>query len=143
MCGKGMSDVATGGEEQEEGASTEFEDMFEREDGDPKEEESNSEKAIGYLSEELQAERDKIVRTGPFSFESIPVFMGHGTEDEKVPIEIGRLAADFLDIIGVNIEWKEYEGLGHWYSSDMLRDVVRFLKGLDGWKDSTDESRTV
>ncbi|ORY02680.1 phospholipase/carboxylesterase family protein-like protein [Clohesyomyces aquaticus] len=147
MCGylpfrKGMLDFATGGEEQEEDPLAESEDMFEREDGDPKAKESDSEKAIRWLREELQAEREKTEKTAPFSFESIPVFMGHGTEDEKVPREIGRLAADFLDTIGVNIEWKEYEGLGHWYSADMLRDVVRFFKGLDGWEDTTDESRT-
>jgi hypothetical protein len=23
---------------------------------------------------------------------------------------------------------KEYEGLGHWYSEDMLRDIFKFIK---------------
>jgi hypothetical protein len=31
--------------------------------------------------------------------------------------------------------WREYEGLGHWYNADMLRDVVGFLQGLKGWGD--------
>ncbi|KAF2726812.1 hypothetical protein EJ04DRAFT_517624 [Polyplosphaeria fusca] len=61
MCGylpfrKGMLDFVTGGEEQEEDSFVESEDMFEREEGDPKAKESDSEKAIGWLCEELQVE---------------------------------------------------------------------------------------
>ncbi|KAF2684252.1 phospholipase/carboxylesterase family protein-like protein [Lentithecium fluviatile CBS 122367] len=83
-------------------------------------------------------ERDCEGSGGGTKFERawIPVFMGHGTEDDKVPCDIGRLAAEFLRGIDMNVDWKEFEGLGHWYSEDMLRDVIRFIKGLNGWEDS-------
>ena len=46
----------------------------------------------------------------------IPIFLAHGTEDEKVSIELGRQARDCLGVLGAKVEWMEYEGLGHWYS---------------------------
>jgi hypothetical protein len=123
--------------EDEEGE--EGEDVFERGDGDAEARESDAEKVVQWLREELQVDAEKTEKKGPFPFESIPVFMGHRAEDEKVPRKLGSLAAEFLDGIGVDVEWKEYEGLGHWYSADMLRDVVVFLKGLDGWEDTADK----
>jgi predicted esterase len=57
-------------------------------------------------------------------------------DDEKVPVELGRKAAEFLKDVGVKVTWKEYESLGHWYNTDMLRDVIAFLKGLEGWEDA-------
>jgi hypothetical protein len=35
--------------------------------------------------------------------------------------------------MGMDVRWKEYDGLGHWYSEDMLRDIVDFLKETPGW----------
>ncbi|KAF1942340.1 alpha/beta-hydrolase [Clathrospora elynae] len=57
-----------------------------------------------------------------------PVFLGHGSEDEKVPTKYGQQAASLLRDIDVTMGWKEYEGLGHWYSADMLRDIATFLQ---------------
>lgn len=54
--------------------------------------------------------------------------VGHGNQDDKVPIEIGREAAKCLDLLGANVESIEYEGLGHWYSPQMLRDIIEFLR---------------
>jgi len=61
-------------------------------------------------------------------FQNIPVFMGHGNQDDKVPIEIGREAAKCLDLVGANVKTIEYEGLGHWYSPQMLKDIFEFLR---------------
>jgi predicted esterase len=106
------------------------EDMFERDD---KESGSGSkfEKAVGWLREELGISQDDGgIDEQSSSLQSIPVFMGHGRDDEKVPCHIGKLAADFLGGIDVSVTWKDYAGLGHWYSADMLRDVVGFVNGL-------------
>lgn len=70
--------------------------------------------------------------------QSIPAFMGHGTEDEKVPYSVGKLAAEFLGALDVDVIWKGYEGLGHWYSDHMLRDIVRILKRLEPWSESSE-----
>lgn len=60
-------------------------------------------------------------------FQQIPIFMGHGTEDEKVGIEVGREAKNCLDLLEAGVKMVEYEGLGHWYSDKMLDDIFEFL----------------
>jgi len=56
-----------------------------------------------------------------------PIYLGHGTEDEKVPFELGKLASQFLAELGLDVTWEEYPGLAHWYSADMLTDVYGFI----------------
>jgi predicted esterase len=63
----------------------------------------------------------------------IPLFLGHGVEDDRVYICLGREAASFLKLLGVNVVMKEYGGLGHWYSGDMLNDLVGFVRLRTGW----------
>lgn len=58
----------------------------------------------------------------------IPVFLGHGVLDPKVLVDLGRQAHQFLSLIGLEAEWREYEALGHWYSGQMLGDIIKFLK---------------
>lgn len=110
------------------------EDIFERH-GEDSGDKTKLEKAIGWLHEELQTSRQGSDETQQPPIQSIPVFMGHGTEDDKVPCAIGKLAAEFLRSMDIHTDWKEFEGLGHWYSEEMLRDIVIFLKALKGWKD--------
>jgi predicted esterase len=55
------------------------------------------------------------------------VFLGHGTADKKVPIRYGKQSATLLEELDVRVTWREYVGLGHWRSDDMLGDVVKFL----------------
>lgn len=59
----------------------------------------------------------------------IPIFLGHGGQDEKVSIELGRRASECLDKLGARVCWKEYDDLGHWYSDGMLNDLLHFLAG--------------
>jgi predicted esterase len=61
-------------------------------------------------------------------FQQIPVFLGHGIEDEKVDIKLEREAKKALELMGTDVQMKEYEDLGHWYSEDMLRDIFKFIK---------------
>ena len=120
---------------------TDEDDPFEHsEDENPFDDEglvSNSEsgklgQVVDWLRDELEMDPDTTFREVPF--QRIPVFLGHGTEDEKVSCELGRRAASFLGDLGVDLHWNEYKGLGHWYSGDMLRDIVAFLNSLEGWK---------
>ncbi|KAE8451772.1 hypothetical protein EG329_003229 [Mollisiaceae sp. DMI_Dod_QoI] len=78
--------------------------------------------AVAFLREHLDMNSEGDV------FWDVPVFLGHGTEDEKVSVNLGREAKSCLDLVGVDVQMIEYEGLGHWYSQDMLRDIFQFLK---------------
>ena len=96
--------------------------------------------AVAWLSEELDFPTAQPSSTSTFHpFQRIPIFLAHGTEDEKVSIELGRQARDCLAVLGAKVEWREYEDLGHWYSGQMLGDLVDFLTGKT---DRTEESKT-
>lgn len=58
-----------------------------------------------------------------------PVFIGHGSEDPKVSVELGRnMSHVLLSGLGMDVTWKAYEGLGHWYRvEDEIEDILRFL----------------
>ncbi|OQE20640.1 hypothetical protein PENFLA_c016G07254 [Penicillium flavigenum] len=59
-----------------------------------------------------------------------PVFIGHGSEDLKVSVERGRKMSRVLSAgFGMDVTWKAYEGLGHWYRvEDEIEDILRFLQ---------------
>jgi predicted esterase len=140
MCGylpfrKGMQEfiqdaVTEDGLSEDDGGNEE--DVFER---DSQESTSGSrfERAVEWLREELQIDSGNS-NTRSCSMQFIPTFMGHGSEDEKVPCGIGKMAAEFLKDIEVEVDWKEFEALDHWYSEDMLQCISQFLKSLKGWK---------
>jgi len=125
----------------EDGEDDEDEDPFahsgdEDDDNDFFEEDSSVKKdlptqAVTFLREEIDM-KDK----EGMAFLEIPVFLGHGTEDEKVPIEIGREANRCLDLGGADVEMVKYEGLGHWYSEEMLGDIFDFLRRNLGIEDA-------
>ena len=56
-----------------------------------------------------------------------PIFFGHGTRDTLVPMKLGQDTATLLKSIGLDISWNQYEGLDHWYSHEMLKDLVDFV----------------
>ena len=66
-------------------------------------------------------------------FQRTPIFLAHGAEDETVKVELGHDARDCLALLRAEVIWKEYQGLGHWYSVQMLEDLVTFLEGKTGW----------
>lgn len=78
--------------------------------------------AVDYIREEISMQSKSEV------YKHIPVFLGHGTEDDKVSIRLGREAKSCLDLLGVEVKMNEYEGLGHWYSGEMLGDIFAFLR---------------
>lgn len=62
------------------------------------------------------------------AFKLIPIFLGHGTKDDKVALEYGREAKKALGQLGADVKMVEYEGLEHWYSPEMLEDIFGFLR---------------
>ncbi|KAM0426663.1 hypothetical protein ACHAPT_007979 [Fusarium lateritium] len=98
-------------------------DLFER---DTKQDERTPlQRAVDELRQE--AELDLIPPPTSYPFLSTPVFIGHGQKDQVVECQHGRRAAELLERMGVTVEFNTYPDLAHWYSSDMLRDIVQFL----------------
>ena len=62
---------------------------------------------------------------------STRVFLGHGTDDAYVDVELGRQARDVLTQVGYSVEWKEYTGAeleGHWIKApEELEDLLEFF----------------
>ncbi|KAI9661254.1 MAG: hypothetical protein M1821_009581 [Bathelium mastoideum] len=86
--------------------------------------------AIISLFEELQMVPPKVLQ---MPFQKTSIFLGHGMQDEKVPLERGHEARDCLAAFEVDLTWKAYERLGHWYSGELLADLTQFLKQKTGW----------
>ena len=105
-----------------EQATTGRDDLFETSEGDAIEDLASQ--SASFLFEELEFSK----KEPSMSFQQIPLFLGHGVHDEKVSIELGRDAASCLKTMGMKLQWSEYEGLAHWYSSEMLGDLVNFLR---------------
>jgi len=68
-----------------------------------------------------------LIGTPKTTFREVPIFLGHGTEDDRVKIELGREVQKCLQLLEADVQMVEYDGLGHWYSDDMLRDIFQFL----------------
>ncbi|KAI4273488.1 MAG: hypothetical protein LQ337_004589 [Flavoplaca oasis] len=134
MCGwlpfrKQMEDILVASESGAENMSGDVDDLFESGDEADGDDNDAPTQAVAFLREELAMSaqgRSMVVR-------QIPLFLGHGTEDEKVPIGLGRGAASCLERLGVRADWREYDGLGHWYSSAMLGDIVDNLRMTTSW----------
>ncbi|KAH0538456.1 hypothetical protein FGG08_004954 [Glutinoglossum americanum] len=90
--------------------------------------------AISFLREELEMAPPAQLLPP----RSTALFLGHGVEDERVSVQLGRGASSCLSALGVDVHWREYEGLGHWYSREMLRDLVEFLRERTGWEVAVD-----
>ncbi|CVK86483.1 related to lysophospholipase [Fusarium mangiferae] len=62
---------------------------------------------------------------------STNVFLGHGTDDAYVDVELGRKARDIILQAGFTVEWREYQGAeleGHWFKApEEVDDILNFL----------------
>lgn len=59
---------------------------------------------------------------------STPVFIGHGDADEKVGIQLGIDLCRTLKLLDMDVSWKEYKDLGHWYEIPReIDDIVDFI----------------
>lgn len=135
---------ASDGDGDGDGSDDDDDDPFDHDDDDG-EEESPVVKAIDYLRDQLDLDlRTTETGSAPHApgpepdnssypaIQSTPLFLAHGLEDRKVPIGFGRGAVDCLRGMGLDVVWCEYGGLGHWYSSEMLADLVGFLRDRVG-----------
>ena len=81
-------------------------------------------RAVRWLRAELEMEEER----GAISARETAVFLGHGVLDDRVDVVLGRAAAQVLDAVGVSTRWREFEGLAHWYSGEMLGELVEFVR---------------
>lgn len=59
-----------------------------------------------------------------------PVFLGHGAADPKTKCSLGKEAADTLQMLGMDVTWRCYPELGHWYKiPEEIDDMVEYLTG--------------
>ncbi|RKL51055.1 hypothetical protein BFJ72_g508 [Fusarium proliferatum] len=70
----------------------------------------------------------------PQSRERLPsatIFLGHGTDDAYVDVELGRKAREIILRAGFTVEWREYQGAeleGHWFKvPEEVDDILNFL----------------
>ena len=67
--------------------------------------------------------------------QSTPIFLGHGSADEKVPYLLGKHVVGTMQSAGYEVQWKCYQGHGHWYKiPDEIDDIVDFLRSVVGWQ---------
>ena len=98
--------------------------------------------AVEFLREELDfPNAQSSLPSTSLPFQRTPLFLAHGTKDEKVNVELGRQARDCLVALGASVEWREYDDLGHWYSGQMLGDLIQFLtEKKTCWRGESDTS---
>lgn len=60
---------------------------------------------------------------------STPVFMGHGSQDPIVPVELGLFTRDLLLERKVEVQWRTYP-MGHSVSVEEISDLGRWLMEL-------------
>lgn len=61
--------------------------------------------------------------------QSIPIFMGHGTHDPVVPMQLGRQSCDHLIEQGYSVEWHSYP-MQHSVNMEEIRDVGAWMTTL-------------
>ncbi|GKT65945.1 acyl-protein thioesterase [Colletotrichum tofieldiae] len=82
-------------------------------------------RALRIIREEVDLPSQQSESVPPF--QKTPVFLGHGSKDDKVLLLHGQQACRVLRLMGGNVELREYCKLGHWYSEEMLQDMLEFL----------------
>lgn len=124
-----MGNFAADAEDQINEAEDDF-DPFDRDDDDRGSARGvalgTTAPAVSWLRDELQLERVTLSDKTPI-FQGLPIFLGHGVEDDRVSIILGRRASQCLAELKGRVCWNEYKGLGHWYSGDMLRSLIDFI----------------
>lgn len=59
---------------------------------------------------------------------STPVLLGHAVDDQVVDIELNRQACAALQVLGMEVQWKEYQSGGRWINEPQGEDdIVAFL----------------
>lgn len=60
---------------------------------------------------------------------STPVFLGHGTADDRVHVSLGKEAASTLGCLGNVVTCIAYHDFYHWFKEpDEIDDIIAFLQ---------------
>ena len=111
--------------------SDEDDDPFDTSDNEIVDLRTPSAKVHDYVRDLISLDTNCLAEMGSLS---TPVFMGHGDADEKIKPTLGEDACSTLRSVGFEVEWKSYEGLGHWFKiPDEIDDIVNFIRGKVGW----------
>jgi predicted esterase len=118
-------------ENTEEHASDDEDDPFEifDDDSNPRDASAKVHDFVKELLALVNPERSKAL--GALS---TPISLGHGEADEKIVPALGEQACRVLRSTGFEVEWKSYEGQGHWYKiPDQIDDIAKFIRERVGW----------
>jgi phospholipase/carboxylesterase len=74
------------------------------------------------LASKVAAERDA-------SSIQVPIFLGHGTADDIVPIQAGQAARDALTALGYKVEWHQYP-MPHSVHPDEISDIGAWFRRI-------------
>lgn len=78
------------------------------------------------LSGRILSEIRPAVKTDSF-LKKLRVFVGHGVQDNMLPVHYAREAKEYLESFGLQPDYHEYQ-IGHQISSAMLQDLNEWLK---------------
>ena len=70
--------------------------------------------------------RNQAFTTDPQRLQSTPVFIGHGSYDDVLPCEIGKMAKTKLEELSVPVEWHTYP-MPHSVCNDEITDIRNWL----------------
>ncbi len=82
-------------------------------------------KALLIMSGRLTENIGQLLQDGE-TLQDLPVFAGHGTNDQVIPIEFGRQIVNFWEDLPVQLDHHEYP-MGHEISQQELQDIQSWL----------------
>ncbi|KAK1989070.1 Alpha/Beta hydrolase protein [Colletotrichum cereale] len=128
--------IHTMNDEHEEAAAVDSDDdVFESSSHEVPFGQKKNEPETNPLEQALLIIRDEIDHP-PHSFRSvtpfqkIPVFLGHGSKDDKVPPRHGQQACRILRLMGCNVNFRIYSEVDHCYSEDMLQGMLEAFRDM-------------
>lgn len=86
--------------------------------------------ALEWLRDEIEVPERQLA-SSDMSRRTTPAILCHGKDDQKVDIAKGSEAAEFLPALGTApVQFKEYAGVGHGFSAEMLFDIASFIQDV-------------
>lgn len=83
-------------------------------------------KGVGILSGKIHATtRETIAKTPHYD---LRLFVAHGTNDQVIPYEEGKDAADYVKSLGYKPEVHTYSGMGHNISNEEVQDLGTWVR---------------
>jgi len=71
----------------------------------------------------------ELLTTAAESLKGLPVFAGHGTMDQVIPIDYGRKIVSFWESLPVNLDHHEY-AMGHEINQEELTHIQNWFEGF-------------